>query len=381
MKTSCRLLFAMGTLSMAGVCAAEPVTTDAIRQRGVISTENPGRLIGVMQKAARGEDITIAAIGGSITAGGLQTKDPKNRYIARFADWFTKTFPQAKVQFVNAGIGGTNSVYGAMRVKGDVLSKKPDLVIVEFGVNDKAPPIFPLSYEGVLRQILKDPRKPAVIELFFMHADGGNEQEPQQKLGQHYGLPMVSFRDAWWPEIKEGRAKWEDMYADVVHPNDVGHTLTSELLISLLEDAKLKSQAGTAPPVPDLPAPLHSDVFENCRFTRIADLKPTENSGWTLSENGKSWESPAADAAIELGFSGKILFLGYDLGKGAEPFATFSIDGGDPQPLKTNGDRLPLAENLAAGDHRIRIEFAASNLPTGSTDKIKIWGLGTAGGQ
>ena len=50
-----------------------------------------------MAKARRGEEICVPAIGGSITAGGLQTKDPKNRYIARVADWFTQTFPEAKV--------------------------------------------------------------------------------------------------------------------------------------------------------------------------------------------------------------------------------------------------------------------------------------------
>jgi acyl-CoA thioesterase-1 len=101
-----------------------------------------------LAKARRGEEICVAAIGGSITAGGLQTKDPKNRYIARVADWFTKTFPKAKVRFVNAGIGGTNSLYGAMRVQRDVLSKKPDLVIVEYAVNDNHPvPMFWDSYE------------------------------------------------------------------------------------------------------------------------------------------------------------------------------------------------------------------------------------------
>jgi lysophospholipase L1-like esterase len=203
-----------------------------------------------------GEEICVAAIGGSITAGGLQTKDPKNRYIARVADWFTKTFPKAKVRFVNAGIGGTNSLYGAMRVQRDVLSKKPDLVIVEYAVNDNHPvPMFWDSYEGVLRQILREPQQPAFVQLFFMQRKGENAQETQHMLGRHYDLPMVSFRDAWWPEIYSGRTKWEDMYADVVHPNDTGHILASELLIALLNDVNAKPEPAPLRLVRTFPRP------------------------------------------------------------------------------------------------------------------------------
>ena len=156
---------------------------------------------------------------------------------------FSQAFPMAKVRFVNAGIGGTSSLYGAMRVQSDVLSKNPDLVIVEYAVNDNHPvPMFWDSYEGVLRQILLEPQQPAVVQLFFMQNKGENAQETQHMLGCHYDLPMVSFRDAWWPEIYSGRAKWEVMYADEVHPNDTGHILASELLIALLSDVNAKPE-------------------------------------------------------------------------------------------------------------------------------------------
>jgi len=358
-----------------------PVTTPSIKQRGIVSEGDWNRLAAVMAKARRGEEICVAAIGGSITAGGLQTKDPKNRYIARVADWFTQTFPAAKVRFVNAGIGGTNSLYGAMRVQRDVLSKKPDLVIVEYAVNDNHPvPMFWGSYEGVLRQILRESQQPAVVQLFFMQRKGENAQETQQMLGRHYELPMVSFRDAWWPEIYTSRAKWEVMYADVVHPNDTGHILASELLIALLGDVNAKHGPSATANRAELPAPMISDLFANCRYAQGSDLKPTQNSGWTQTPDGTKWESPAStDGGIEFGFSGKLLFVGYDIDKEAEPFASFTIDGGLAQPLKSSANRLPLAEDLPPGQHRVRIEFAGSKVPAGSTAKVKIWAVGAAG--
>ena len=376
------ILVAASLLQTGDLHAESPVTTPSIKGRGIVSEGDWSRLGAVMAKARRGEEICVAAIGGSITAGGLQTKDPKNRYIARVADWFTQTFPKAKVRFVNAGIGGTNSLYGAMRVQRDVLSKKPDLVIVEYAVNDNHPvPMFWDSYEGVLRQILRELQQPAVVQLFFMQRKGENAQATQQMLGRHYDLPMVSFRDAWWPEIYSGRAKWEVMYADVVHPNDTGHILASELLIALLNEVNAKPEPTSKASHAELPAPMISDLFASCRYAQGIDLKPSLNSGWTRSSDGNKWECPTkTDGAIEFGFSGKLLFVGYDIDKEAEPFATFTIDGGKAQPLKSSPNRLPLAEDLPPGQHRVRIEFAGSKAPQ-ETAKVRIWAVGAAGTQ
>ena len=371
-------LLSVVAYSFTGLQAAEPVTTPAIRERGLVSPGDTTRLAAIMAKARRGEEICVAAIGGSITAGGLQTKDPKNRYVARVAAWFTQSFPQAKVRFVNAGIGGTNSLYGSMRVRRDVLSKQPDLVIVEYAVNDNHPvPMFWSTYEGVLRQILREPQQPAVVQLFFMQRKGENAQETQHMLGRHYDLPMVSFRDAWWPEIYAGRVQWETMYADVVHPNDTGHILASELLIDLLQ--RIKDQPTPAAIPTTLPAPMISDLFVDCRYAQNADLQPTANSGWTTNADKSKWESPAAGGTIEFGFEGELLFLGYEIDAEAEPLASYRIDGGESRPLKRNPNRLPLAEGLPPGPHKVRIELASPKTQPAPNAKVQVWSIGAAG--
>ena len=382
MKQNCSVLLAICMLSTTVAGASEPVTTDLIKQRGVISMEDSARLIGVMRKAQRGEEIIVAAIGGSITAGGVATKNPENRYVARVAAWFTKTFPKAKVRFVNAGIGGSNAVYGAMRVDADVLAKKPDLVVVEYAVNNKAGLVYSESCEGIFRQILRDPRQIAVIQLFFMHRDGISEQPWLEILGRHYRLPMVSFRDAWWPEISTGRVQWDALYVDVVHPNDTGHIMASELLIAVLENANRKSnETPNAPAVSlDLPAPMISYLYADCVFSQYDALKPVADSGWTRSAR-KEWESPAADGSIEFEFTGSSLFMGYDIVKGAEPLVTFSIDGGAPQPLKPDANRPPIASGLATTAHRVRVEYSGSKAPQAPVGQIKIWAVGAPVGR
>ena len=358
--------------------AEEPSATDSVIRRSLVSEGDPRRLLAVFEKARRGEPITVAAVGGSITAGGRQTQDPANRYIQQVAKWFELRFPKSKISFVNAGIGGTNSFYGAMRLQRDVLSKSPDLVIVEWAVNNQPGKEFAESYEGALRQILRAPGKIAVIELFFMHKDGENAQMWQEILGRHYQLPMVSFRDAWWPEFHCGRAQWDDMYADVVHPNDAGHLLAAKFLSNLLEK-KLRETA-----IPDssedLPAPLISKVYENCQFSSHESLKVTANSGWERSSDQKSWEGYREGDSVEFEFTGQSLFLGYDFDKEQPPEAVFSVDGAKPQRLKEDAHRRPLASNISAGSHKIRIEIQRTGTTSGTPGKLKIWGIGGAGG-
>jgi lysophospholipase L1-like esterase len=369
-------------LCIALSCSAfggEASTTDLIRQRGLVSLGNTARLQAVIEKARRGEPITVAAIGGSITAGGAATKDAKNRYVNRLAAWFAKNFPKAKVRAVNAGIGGTNSYYGAMRLQADVLVHKPDLVVVEYAVNNMSDRGFAESYEGVLRQILRDPQKIAVIELFFMHKDGENAQTWQEMLGRHYQLPMVSFRDAWWPEFTAGRAAWEDLYADVVHPNDTGHILASELLIAVLEQVNGQRSSGQPAPEPQLPSPAISELFADCAFSQYQALKPAQQSGWSQSADGKRWESAATGSSIEFDFTGRVLFLGFDVDKGFGSRVTFSVDRGAPQALKPDAHRRPLARDLAPGKHRLRIEVSGAPAAGAPTDKIHIWAIGSAG--
>jgi hypothetical protein len=344
-----------------------------------VSHGDGGRLRTVFEKARRGEPVTVAAVGGSITAGGSQTKDPANRYVQQVAKWFEANFPKSKISFVNAGIGGTNSFYGAMRLHRDVLAKRPDLVIVEWAVNNHAGKDFGESYEGVLRQLLRDPGNIAVIELFFMHKDGENAQMWQEILGRHYQLPMVSFRDALWPEFTSGRIPWDDLYADVVHPKDAGHLVAARLLTNLLETA-LQAQAGHGPAA-GFPSPLISDLYENCTFSLYENLIATANSGWKRSTDQKFWEGCASGDAVEFEFKGRALFMGYDFDKENAPQAVFSVDGGSQMPLKEDAHRRPIATNLSAGTHRIRIEIKSSAASSGAPGKLKIWGVGGAEGD
>src|ERR1700682_5589322 len=78
--------------------------------------------------ATPGAEIKVAYFGGSITAQpGWRPKTLAH---------FQKNWPAAKFSEITAAIGGTASDLGVFRLGQDVLDKNPDLVFVEFAVND-----------------------------------------------------------------------------------------------------------------------------------------------------------------------------------------------------------------------------------------------------
>ena len=145
--------------------------TDAmLASAQLANSADQSRLQGLIEKGRNGTPVTIAAIGGSITACG-GASDWSHCYVTLLQTWWNSTFPSSTSALVNAGIGSTMSDYGSLRVQRDVLSHNPDLVIVEFAVNDcqtNAISLYGDTYEGLVRQLLDAPSHPAVILLFMM---------------------------------------------------------------------------------------------------------------------------------------------------------------------------------------------------------------------
>ena len=108
--------------------------TPAMIARSRYNEGNKVRLAKVIKKLQANEEVTVAYIGGSITEGYSAGDDLC--YAKLTTNWLQEKFPNAKINYVNAGIGATGSYLGVYRVEKDVLAYNPDLVFVEFYVND-----------------------------------------------------------------------------------------------------------------------------------------------------------------------------------------------------------------------------------------------------
>ncbi len=193
------------------------------------------RIEHVFARAEKGEAITIGFLGGSITQGSLASRQ-ENCYASLVYDWWQKRFPKAELTCVNAGIGGTTSHFGAARAAEDLLYARPDMVFVEFSVNDEDEAHFQECYEGLIRHLLRCEWKPAVMLLHNrFYSDGHSAQRIHDEVGRYYGLPRVCMGDVLYSRIQSGELSEEEVTPDGLHPNDRGHALLAELITDKLE--------------------------------------------------------------------------------------------------------------------------------------------------
>lgn len=217
--------------------------TVPMKQRSVVNEGDKTRLYSVIKKAARGETITFSVIGGSIT-NGCHAETRRESYAELTAGWWKDRFPWVPVNYINAGIGATDSYIGVHRAEADLLVHRPDVVIAEFSVNDMDEKINSDSYRSLINRILCSESYPAVILLFTVKEDGTNFQKLHSETGFAYNLPMISYADAVIPEIQTGNFTWKDISPDDIHPSSEGHRIIAELINDYMD--KVYSEAFSA---------------------------------------------------------------------------------------------------------------------------------------
>ncbi len=233
---------------------------------------NLARLKNCMRRGMRGEQLKIGFFGGSITQGS-SASSAENTYAYRVFCWWQETFPDAECHYINGGIGGTTSHYGAARVVSDMLMYQPDFVVVDFSVNDKADFFFRETYEGLIRKMITWPSKPAVLLLNNVYYDTGlNAQEHHNTVAGWYGIPYVSIRDSVYRRMASGAYTREELTQDGLHPNDRGHELVAAEIISFLET--VKEHMWEDEPEAELPQPLTANAYEQAQCLTIRNSCP-----------------------------------------------------------------------------------------------------------
>jgi lysophospholipase L1-like esterase len=181
-----------------------------------------------IQKAKNGEEVTVVFLGGSIT---LPMEGPKDCFATLSYNRFKEKFgTSGQVNYVNAGMNGTSSMVGLIRVERDVLNYNPDIVFVEYSVNDSREIISREIFESLVLRLLKSKTKPAVVLIFMISEAGYTCQGHMQAIGEYYNLPMISAGDAIMPEIEAKRFSWSDFSNDFAHPNMSGNAMVTEFI-------------------------------------------------------------------------------------------------------------------------------------------------------
>ncbi len=257
---------------------------------------NTYRLRNKISTAQNGQPTTVAYIGGSITEGG----GSNTCYAYRSYKYFADTFGTGNnVNYINAGMSGTSSVVGNLRAQDDILNKNPDVIFIEFSVNDHPEEIYKKSFESLVKKCLDQKNEPAVIIIINRSKGGYSQQTQMAAIGKNYNVPIISMDNALTIAFKAGKMTWEDYGSDEYHPHDKGSLLISDCIGYFYRQAmKTENQStdyvipqsivyGTEYSTATLVSQSSLQNFSNGSFS----LGTTHNkykNGWTFSKNSNN---------------------------------------------------------------------------------------------
>lgn len=245
---------------------------------------NQVRLAKFFKKLQAGEEVTAAFLGGSITQGSSAGNDLC--YARLTANWLQEQFPDAKVNYVNAGIGATGSYIGVHRCDAQVLSQNPDIVFVDFSVNDttERTELNKTTYESLMRKLWFAESSPAIVTIAMTQDNGTSFQEYHGEIVKRYDIPMISYKNAILDIIDKGYIKWTDISDDNIHPNVPGHALLTDLITNYLQSVidDLDNISGEES---DLSQPSDSgEKYVNAKLLRPSDTEPVSMGVFTVRD-------------------------------------------------------------------------------------------------
>jgi lysophospholipase L1-like esterase len=300
-----KILRAHCTAFLLGCMLSSPQFTHASDNSSGNSPEFTPRdgLPNFFRKLDAGEDVTIAYLGGSITG--------QNGWRVLSQKWFEEQYPDATIHGLNAAIGGTGSDLGVFRVGNDALAAKPDLLFVEFAVNDNRtdPEIIGKAMEGIVRKTWKANPQTDICFVYTVTARESRKlangtpkrsTTTMETVAEHYGIPSIHMGYAIALMEKEGtlvmktnapmtRVAGEELNEsaelatdekgriifskDGVHPFlETGHVLYTDALVRSFK--KIQDKTGTL--ARELVPPIRKDNWEDARQIPI---KPEFLSG------------------------------------------------------------------------------------------------------
>jgi hypothetical protein len=282
--------------TLAAFAQDKPSTNDlANPQAAAVECRPRNGLPNFYSKLRQNGDMRIAYLGGSITA--------QDGWRPQTLAWFQKQFPKAHISEINAAIGGTGSDLGVYRLRHDVLDHHPDLLFVEFAVNDGGadPADIYRQMEGIIRQTWKsDPS----IDICFVYTLVKDYLKPLQeghfpraasameKVADHYAIPSIHMGVEVARLEKEGKLvftgakpqtdaekaalKGKILFSpDSVHPyTDTGHAIYLQAIIRSM--AQIENLGKPAPHV--LGAPLVPNNLEAAQMLPLDRARLS--AGW-----------------------------------------------------------------------------------------------------
>lgn len=249
-------LFPLLVIAASAGAQATTAASDSFPARPLTVRQGIGN---VATKLGAGRDVTVAFIGGPITAGG-----GNSGFAPLVTRWLRTQYPGRQVRLVNAGFIDGGSALGAARYERDVLPHEPDLLFVEFAADDT-------GKEDRLRHVERLVRKarssdPAMDVVFLYALDRRHRDDYRagnlppaaalhERVAEHYGIPSIVMGLDLLARLDAGKTRWVEQFYDSARPTPAGYAAYADAIIAALQ-ALLADGTAKSPVKHELKPPL-----------------------------------------------------------------------------------------------------------------------------
>lgn len=259
---------------------------------------------------------SVVFVGDSITHQVLYTQ-----YVE---DFFITRYPNLRLNFHNAGIGGDRAWDALQRLERDVISKNPDLITILLGMNDASyqpfnPEVF-ATYQEDMTQLLERLQTteaaiaPITPTMFDAIAARAMERERSEDMLRQYNA-VLAFFGTWLRGEADRRSMTSiDMFSplnnltrqerlkdteftmikDAIHPGPDGQLV---MAYAWLTDLGLRGGVSNI-----VLTPFKENYKARVQNGKVTDLKVTDGTiEFVFAANSLPWITPAdTDAAREM---------------------------------------------------------------------------------
>ena len=194
------------------------------------------------QKWPGNRTVNIVCHGHSVPSGYFKTPavETFNSYPHLLHLALKKKYPYAVINVIVTAIGGEHSKFGEKRFKKDVLALKPDLVTIDYALNDRRLGLKAAKkyWSSMIRSAKRFGAKVILLSpTGDWTEDLRNKKTPLnlhgtqvEKLAGAYGVGFADSLGIYRKHVKAGK-NIRQLLSQINHPNTKGHKLVAKELI------------------------------------------------------------------------------------------------------------------------------------------------------
>jgi lysophospholipase L1-like esterase len=189
-----------------------------------------------IHKLKTGQDLKIVALGDSLTYGWMVEKG----YLDFLKEMLIAKYPKSILKIINRGIPGDTAEGGLRRLHDHVLKADPDLVFIQFALNDAFSGYPVERFQSNIMTItgkIKDDTSSETLLLTSTALDDRDKHIAEKyysslkDIAEKEDIPIVLVHEYWEKRISEGIQFSTLVQADHVHPSVEGYRLMAEAIV------------------------------------------------------------------------------------------------------------------------------------------------------